>query len=194
MLFGIQQNIIVHRFNPNNITKESSTLMLGRTETFHYLPVDHLTQIKVDFVSGARALVAQKPILQGSILYSFFPWITVTTPSYLSIQIGIDNHIYLKPDHLQFVNHSCSPNAFFDTVNMEFVALKKIDQYEEITFFYPSTEWQMAQPFQCACGSIECLKTIAGAMYLNEEQYKTYKLNKHILEQFQLSKSISVAS
>ena len=31
------------------------------------------------------------------------------------------------------------------------------------TFFYPSTEWAMASPFDCHCGSARCLGRIAGA-------------------------------
>ena len=34
---------------------------------------------------------------------------------------------------------------------------------DKLTFFYPSTEWTMAQPFECRCGSAGCLGVIRGA-------------------------------
>lgn len=167
--------------------------MLSKTETYHYLPVDELTTIKVDYVTGARALVAAKNIEANELLYRFDSWISVSSPSYLSVQVDLNTHIYLKPDHLQFVNHSCEPNTFFNTETMQFNSLRDIAKHEELTFFYPSTEWFMAQPFSCACGSEHCLGSISGAMNLSEHAQKRYILNKHIRELIQNSGSISMA-
>jgi hypothetical protein len=34
---------------------------------------------------------------------------------------------------------------------------------QPLTFFYPSTEWLLSQPFRCNCGTPSCLGTITGA-------------------------------
>lgn len=34
-----------------------------------------------------------------------------------------------------------------------FRALRDIQPGDELSFFYPSTEWEMAQGFECKCGA-----------------------------------------
>ena len=41
---------------------------------------------------------------------------------------------------------------------------------EEMTFFYPSTEWDMDQGFDCFCGSEVCLGYIGGAKHMKPSQ------------------------
>ena len=63
---------------------------------------------------------------------------------------------------------------------MELVALKDIDTSEEFTFFYPSTEYDMAQPFICFCGSHGCLRNIRGARYLSKEIQNNFRFADYI--------------
>jgi hypothetical protein len=60
--------------------------------------------------------------------------------------MGINKHLLLNTD-LVYINHSCEPSLIFDTKALAIVAgphgLKK---GEELTFFYPSTEWDMVSP------------------------------------------------
>ncbi len=51
----------------------------------------------------------------------------------------------------------------FDVERWSVVALSPIAPRDELTFFYPETEWTMASPFDCACRSPRCLGRIAGA-------------------------------
>ena len=51
-----------------------------------------------------------------------------------------------------------------------------------MTFFYPSTEWDMSQPFDCNCGSEKCLGKINGAKNMKRDDLKRYWLNPHIEE------------
>lgn len=81
-------------------------------------------------------------------------------PNYLTVQLSPTEHILLAPAWLQNINHSCAPNVFFNTATMELECLKNVSRGEELTFFYPSTEWDMEAPFACLCGSSDCLKTI----------------------------------
>jgi hypothetical protein len=55
--------------------------------------------------------------------------------------------------------------------------LKKGDA---LTFFYPSSEWDMAQPFDCTCGEKECRGVIDGAEKMDEAVVREYWLNEHI--------------
>jgi hypothetical protein len=78
------------------------------------------------------------------------------------------------------MNHSCSPTAIVDVTNMEVRAAVPIAQGQPVTFFYPSTEWDMAQPFQCNCGARECLGTVRGAKHIPRHILSNYYLNQHI--------------
>lgn len=56
------------------------------------------------------------------------------------------------------VNHSCEPSAEMILVagapdRWEVrVGPKALAAGDEVTFFYPSSEWDMAQGFDCGCG------------------------------------------
>ena len=53
---------------------------------------------------------------------------------------------------------------------------------DELTFFYPSTEWSMAQPFECLCKTSECKRTIKGAKDMRLSDLDDYWLSEHIKE------------
>ena len=78
------------------------------------------------------------------------------------------------------MNHSCAPTAILDTTKMEVRAAKPIHAGTPVTFFYPSTEWEMAQPFECFCHSKDCLGTISGAKDIPRKDLSKYFLNQHI--------------
>jgi hypothetical protein len=66
---------------------------------------------------------------------------------------------------------------------MQLVALKEILEEDEMTFFYPSTEWEMTQSFTCYCGSSNCIGEIKGASFLPENVWKQYRLTDFIQQQ-----------
>ncbi len=119
----------------------------------------------------------------GQTISRFHAGITQSYATYLTVQTGVDTHITLQPEFLQYINHSCDPNVFFDTTTMELVALKPLQPGDELTFFYPSTEWEMVQPFVCNCGSKDCLQLINGASHLDKSTLKKYKLTDFIKQQ-----------
>jgi hypothetical protein len=53
---------------------------------------------------------------------------------------------------------------------------------QELTFFYPSTEWAMDQAFACLCGSKSCLGWISGAGDMPTAQLERFWLNAYIWE------------
>ena len=81
---------------------------------------------------------------------------------------------------LAYLNHSCRPNIHLDTTALTLVALQDIAAGSELTFFYPSTEWEMARPFTCRCGQPECLGWVAGAKKVPRDVLNRYALNLHI--------------
>jgi hypothetical protein len=130
--------------------------------------------------SGHHSLRALKPLAPNAVLHIFGVREYVQRPTYLSVQVADDKHIHLAPEFLQYINHSCEPNTFFDTAKGEVVALRQIAPNEEITFFYPSTEWSMTQPFTCFCGTRSCLSQIQGAAYLKRVALRQYRFAEHI--------------
>ena len=136
-------------------------------------------------LTNQKSLHALIPFKEGDVVSKFSAGSIHSVPNYLTVQKGLTEHITLMPQFLQYINHSCSPNVFFDTTAMEVVALKDIEPNEEFSFFYPSTELDMAQPFLCYCGSKDCLQNIKGAKYIAGDILKKYRLTDFIQQQLQ---------
>jgi hypothetical protein len=125
----------------------------------------------------------------GDVIADFSAGTISAEPTYLTVQVGIDKHITLQPEFLQYINHSCDPNVFFNTTTMQLVALKQIDAEEEMVFFYPSTEWKMTQAFDCYCGSPRCIGRIKGAAYLSATIQAQYRFTDFIQSQLLAKKA-----
>jgi hypothetical protein len=109
---------------------------------------------------------------------------TPATVAYSSVQAGKDLHIELNCD-LVYANHSCQPSLVFDMERWEVRVAEGRDglkEGDELTFFYPSTEWDMAQPFECLCKTGKCRGEIKGAKDMSVEVLRKYWLNRHIEE------------
>src|ERR1700704_3620772 len=125
----------------------------------------NVAEKRTDVITRHRSLYSRKEFNANEVIAGF-SWKKIhSKPSYLTIQISDNEHIELMPEYLECVNHSCDPNCFFDTSKQLFVSLKSIKEGEEFTFFYPSSEWDMDQAFQCNCRSEVCLGLIKGAKY-----------------------------
>lgn len=142
-----------------------------------------IAEVRQKISNGQNALFALRSYQPGDIISDFSAGTISAEPTYLTVQIGTGKHITLQPEFLQYINHSCEPNVFFDTTSMKLVALKRIDKEEEMTFFYPSTEWKMIQRFTCYCGHPECLGEIKGAAFLSKEAQEKYRLTDFIQQQ-----------
>lgn len=133
--------------------------------------------------NGQNALFALRSYQPGDVIADFSAGTISAEPTYLTVQVGVGKHITLQPEFLQYINHSCDPNVFFNTATMQLVALKELQPEEEMTFFYPSTEWKMTQSFNCYCGSPHCIGKIKGAAYLSKEAQEKYHLTYFIQQQ-----------
>jgi hypothetical protein len=78
------------------------------------------------------------------------------------------------------MNHSCNPNVILDTSRMVAIATRDLAAGDELTFFYPSTEWEMSAPFICLCGAPSCIHVVAGARFLPLSTLEQHFLNRHI--------------
>ncbi|KAI6780299.1 uncharacterized protein J7T54_005401 [Emericellopsis cladophorae] len=81
----------------------------------------------------------------------------------------------------EFTSKSLSKVTILDTANLEILAGPKgLKPGDELTFFYPSTEWDMAQPFDCLCQSASCRGTITGAQGMDPRKLEGYWLSGHV--------------
>jgi hypothetical protein len=142
-----------------------------------------IAEMRQRYSNEQNALFALQSFHPGETIAEFWAGTIAAEPTYLTVQVDVGKHITLQPEFLQYINHSCEPNVFFDTTLMKVVALREIKEGEEFTFFYPSTEWQMTQSFNCYCGSVHCLGDIKGAAFLSEEAVKHYRLTDFIQQQ-----------
>ena len=136
----------------------------------------------VPFGSSATSKIS----LPAGALFARLTTVTHTLrQTYSSVQVGRDAHVELNSD-IQFINHSCTPSLEFDVARFEVRVVKEraLREGDELSFFYPSTEWRMAQPFECHCGAPNriCLGRIKGAETLDKAVLSRYWLNKHVEE------------
>lgn len=142
------------------------------------LPVDS-ELVGVHVGESHRRLVAIKPIAKGTRIFHLDGRETVI-PTRYSIQVGAKLH--LDPDFLgderesarrffwRFLDHACEPNVRI--TDREVFAVRDIAAGDPVTFHYCTTEYDMAAPFDCLCGSKKCMRVVRGAKHLTAEQRK----------------------
>lgn len=142
-----------------------------------------IAEVRQKISNQQNALFALRAYQPGEVIAEFSAGTISAEPTYLTVQIDVGKHITLLPEFLQYINHSCEPNVFFDTTLMQLVAIKDLFPEEELTFFYPSTEWKMTQAFGCYCGSPLCIGNIKGAAFLSKEVQERYRFTEFIQQQ-----------
>ena len=129
---------------------------------------------------GAR-LITDQPYKQGDVLYHITRHRVTERVTYQTIQVGPHTHIE-ELGVLAYLNHSCQPNTVVNVSDLTVVAARDIAAGDELSFFYPSTEWEMDRPFVCLCGAPQCVRLVAGAKYLSVDTLSRYFINAHIRE------------
>ncbi len=153
------------------------------TPAYRMISNHGIAEMRRNLSNGQNALFSLRSYQPGDVIANFSAGTISAEPTYLTIQLGIRKHITFDPEFLQYINHSCDPNVFFDTTAMNLVALKRLKREEEMTFFYPSTEWKMKQSFRCYCGSTGCIGDIKGAFFLSKEAQEKYRFTDFIQQQ-----------
>ncbi|KAL8981570.1 MAG: hypothetical protein Q9205_003687 [Flavoplaca limonia] len=148
----------------------------------------HPKLIKVHRIAGAHLSYSTSLVSlpAGSLFSPIENHFFVKDRDWTSVEAADGTHIDLNSD-LFFVNHSCAPSLEYDVNRMEVRVSRDRDLHrgDLLTFFYPSTEWDMAQPFECHCNDQLCLGTIKGASGLGNARLKKYWLNTHIRERLE---------
>jgi hypothetical protein len=88
-------------------------------------------------------------------------------PSVKTLQLGEGYH-YESSEGLLGMNHHCSPNGYICFDDLTYRALCDVSEGDELTFHYCTTEFELANPFDCLCGSPDCLGWVGGFEYLNK--------------------------
>jgi SET domain len=125
-----------------------------------------------------RSLVTKRDYKKGEVICDIPTEKVVNKPNRFTVQIDRDKHTDVGK--LAALNHSCDPNVILDTEHLLVYACKDIEKGEELSFFYPATEWEMDAPFICLCGASSCIHVVAGARFLALSTLENHFLNKHI--------------
>ncbi|KAG5466506.1 hypothetical protein LSCM4_01657 [Leishmania orientalis] len=118
-----------------------------------------------------NATFASRNIVAGTRIFHVHG-LVLPFPTIYTIYLGEGKHL-LFADGAQCLAHSCDPNTRVvvnaDTGTLDCFALRHIAADELISFNYLTTEWDMSEPFTCACGSSHCYGRIAGFRHLKRE-------------------------
>jgi len=124
-----------------------------------------------------RRLVALRDIPRGTRLFRLIGRES-PTPTKYSVQVGPVLH--LDPDctrdpvelvrryYWRYLDHACEPTTRI--LDRDVIAVRDIAEGEGVTFHYCTTEYDMASPFTCLCGSRRCMGVVRGARHLTPAQ------------------------
>ena len=146
--------------------------------------------ILVGRVDGEVRLVAARTLVAGTCLFEI-QGLRSRQKSRFSVQLDDDVHIevdarvsadeLLARHYWRYLNHGCEPNVMLRGAQV--LALRDIGQNEELVFDYETTEFEMAEPFQCRCGANTCRGQIRGFKHLAPAQREALRgrLAAHLL-------------
>lgn len=136
--------------------------------------------LEVVVQDGVKRTVCTQAVGRNHAIYALHPTSHVDRPTRTSIQVGPELHI--EDDIIACINHSCRPTVVVYVWSMTLVTLAPLTVGDEVTFFYPALDWEMASPFACRCGQPECIGVVAGARHLQLSVLLRYRLATHIVD------------
>lgn len=93
-----------------------------------------------------------------------------SVPTRHSLQIDVNRHLDRGFEEAEHINHSCDPNCRIDVDTLLLISIRAIRPGGEITYHYCTTEYELAYPFRCCCGSTSCVGNVRGFKYLTRRQ------------------------
>jgi hypothetical protein len=144
------------------------------------IATDTMNALSIRTENKFRSLVTKRAYSTGEVISGIPSNNVVNKANRFTVQIGRNEHTHVGK--LAALNHSCDPNVILDTENLQMIARRDIAKGEELSFFYPSTEWEMDAPFICLCGASSCIHVVAGARFLPLSTLEHHYLNRHIRE------------
>jgi hypothetical protein len=125
-----------------------------------------------------RRLVAVRPVRRGERLFVIEGRET-PVPTRYSVQVGWERHLdqddardahdRVARRYWRYMNHGCDPTTRI--LDRQVFARRDIEAGEDVTFDYNTTEWEMAEPFECRCGAASCVGLVRGARHLTPAQH-----------------------
>ena len=97
------------------------------------------------------------------------------------LQVDTDRYVRARNSAI-FINHSCEPNTGIRE-NSSIVAIKDIEEDEELCFDYSTTMDEDDWTMECRCGNKNCRGLIRDFKYLSNKQKVEY-LRKDIVMSF----------
>lgn len=143
--------------------------------------VSVMEKLSIKTENKFRSLITRQAYKKGEVMCEIPSENIMDKPNRFTVQIARDKHTHVGK--LAALNHSCNPNVILDTERMLMIACRDIEKGEELSFFYPSTEWEMQAPFICLCGSANCINVVAGARFLPLSTLERHYLSPHIREE-----------
>ncbi|KEG07832.1 hypothetical protein DQ04_08701000 [Trypanosoma grayi] len=127
--------------------------------------------VKISHIpSMGRATYATEFISKGTHIFHL-KGLVLSFPTIYTVFLGDGKHL-LFADGAQCLAHSCEPNTRLsvDATNgsASCVATRDIQPGDIVSFNYLTSEWDMAAPFKCSCGSVKCHGVIRGFRHLDE--------------------------
>lgn len=156
------------------------------------------------WVAGQRQLVAAKDLVPGQVVWhaSNQPDLISMMPDRYSVQVGADRHfdIMTACPGSELAQHGCDANGrlsfqydsstMVDTeaklLSVSLVVKVPIKAGETVSFNYNATEWDMSDPFDCECGSDQCVGRVQGCSALSQDQQRTIvgEMSPYILNRY----------
>lgn len=138
--------------------------------------------------TGGICIMANDIINEGEII-CYGNSSKIDKPIVYSYQIEKNIHL-IGPGGL---DHNCMrPNCGIDSSN-NFIAKRKIEAGEFLTFNYLTTEYDMNTSFKCLCGEEGCFGEIKGFKYLNDSDkefiHKKFGLSFYLNKKYLSPKS-----
>eukprot|EP00834_Sanchytrium_tribonematis_P003108 NODE_111_length_18624_cov_1.285020.p9 type:complete len:206 gc:universal NODE_111_length_18624_cov_1.285020:9233-8616(-) len=137
--------------------------------------------------------VSENNFEKGQVLMKL-DFIKCENKTYQTLQLGLNTHAI--EDFSSYFNHHCDPTVKIEVltkhvdelpngsiIKTDVIAVKDISVGDEINFAYFTTEWDMAEKFNCRCGSDHCRGYVGGASQMSLESLREYhdQLLPHIL-------------
>ncbi|KAJ9104432.1 hypothetical protein QFC21_001927 [Naganishia friedmannii] len=131
--------------------------------------------------SYSSFLVAEKDLPANAVITRLTN-LTTGTKAYSSVQHGNGEHDHFELNSDLLFAQDVEQERYPAEWNLRTLS-RPVAKGEVLTFFYPSTEWDMGAPFDCNCGESNCLGTIRGAKHLSLAQLKQQEfINLHIMQ------------
>ena len=138
-------------------------------------------------IEGGRyaKTVSESDFAEGEVLMTL-EFLKCSDKTYQTLQLGQLTHAI--EIFSSYFNHNCNPSVKIvvltekvdelllnGVILADVVALRDIAAGDEINFAYFTTEWDMAEKFQCKCGFENCCGLVGGAKSMERNLLRPYE-------------------